>query len=134
MRGMNQVIAPAGVSLPAANYALAIGTTGAARWLHTAGIVGGDADGVVPPTIGEQARNIWRTIGKLLEEASMPVASIVAVTTYVVAAADLEDRLAAVMQERDRFVESHLAASTLVTVPRLVREEWFVEIAVIAAR
>ncbi|MDQ3310791.1 MAG: RidA family protein, partial [Actinomycetota bacterium] len=70
----------------------------------------------------------------LLEEASMPVASIVAVTTYVVAAPDLEDRLAAVMDERDRFMDSHLAASTLITVPRLVREEWFVEIVVIAAR
>jgi len=38
-----------------------------------------------------------------------------------------------VMAARDRAVGGHLVASTLITVPALVRPEWLVEIAVVAA-
>lgn len=127
---MNEIVAPPGIAPPAANYAQGMVTSQATRWLHTAGIVGGAPDGSVPPTIGEQARQVWMNIAAILEESSMPVASIVSVTTYVVHGSDL----GAVMAERDRFMESHRAASTLVTVPALARPEWLVEVAIVAAR
>ena len=41
--------------------------------------------------------------------------------------------LGEVMAARDRFLDGHLAASTLVTVPALARPEWKMEIAVVAA-
>ncbi|MDQ3390514.1 MAG: RidA family protein [Actinomycetota bacterium] len=127
---MNEIIAPPGIAPPAANYAQGVVTNGATRWLHTAGMVGGAPDGTVPPTIGEQARQVWANIAAVLEEASMPVTSIVAVTTYVVAGADLGP----VMAERDRFMDGHLAASTLVVLTALARPEWLVEVSLVAAR
>jgi enamine deaminase RidA (YjgF/YER057c/UK114 family) len=60
----------------------------------------------------------------------MEASDVVSVTTYVVAG----EPLAPVMAARDHFLGSHLAASTLVTVPALARPEWRVEIAVVAAR
>ena len=56
--------------------------------------------------------------------------TIVSVTTYVVPG----QNLAAVMAARDRFLDGHLAASTLVIVPELAQPAWRVEIAVVAAR
>ena len=49
----------------------------------------------------------------------MAPADVLSVTTYVVV--DELDSLGAVMAARDRFLGVHLAASTLVTVPRLAR-------------
>jgi enamine deaminase RidA (YjgF/YER057c/UK114 family) len=65
----------------------------------------------------------------MLDEAGMRPADIVSVTTYVVVGEDLGP----VMAARDSFLGGHLAASTLVTVPALVRAEWRMEVAVIAA-
>jgi enamine deaminase RidA (YjgF/YER057c/UK114 family) len=38
------------------------------------------------------------------------------------------------MAARDRVLDGHRAASTLVTVPALARPEWRMEIAIIASR
>jgi enamine deaminase RidA (YjgF/YER057c/UK114 family) len=38
------------------------------------------------------------------------------------------------MEARDRALDGQLVASTLITVPALVRPEWLVEISLIAAR
>ena len=126
---MNTVVEPGGIAPPAANYAPAVLISSATRWLHTSGIVPIAPDGTVPADVAGQARQVWSNIGAILGEASMPVAYVVAVTTYVAAGTDL----APVMAERDRFMGGHLAASTLVIVPALARPEWLVEIAVVAA-
>lgn len=96
--------------------------------LHTSGVVPTRLEGGVPDQIGEQAAVVWSHIRSMLDEASMDVADIVSVVTYVVAGQDLT----AVMSERDRFMGEHRAASTLVTVPELAQPEWKVEIAVVA--
>jgi enamine deaminase RidA (YjgF/YER057c/UK114 family) len=54
---------------------------------------------------------------------------IVSVTTYVVDGESLEP----VMAARDAFMGRHRAASTLITVPRLARPEWKLEISLVAA-
>ncbi|CAN5538285.1 MAG: RidA family protein [Acidimicrobiia bacterium] len=127
---MNEIVVPAGIAPPAANYALGVVTTEATRWLHTAGVVATRPDGSVPPSIEEQARTVWNNVGAILEAAAMPIASVVNVTTYVVAGV----HLAPVMAARDRFMDGHLAASTLVVVPALARPDWLVEISLVAAR
>ena len=88
------------------------------------------ADGSIPDDVGEQARTVWRNIAAIVAEAGMTPSDIVSVTTYVVPGHDL----GAVMAERDRFLDGHLAASTLVVVPELAQPAWKVEIAVVAAR
>ena len=73
---------------------------------------------------------MWHSISAMLTDAGMGPRDIVSVTTYVIPGQDL----AAVMAERDRFLDGHLAASTLVVVPELAQAAWKVEIAVVAAR
>jgi enamine deaminase RidA (YjgF/YER057c/UK114 family) len=126
---MNTPVTPPSIAPPAARYALGVLSTGAARLLHTAGIVPVRPDTTVPESIGEQAQVVWANIAAILAEAGMGREDIVSMTTYAVAGQELGE----VMAARDHFLFGHLAASTLVTVPALARPEWLVEIAVVAA-
>ena len=122
-------IRPADIAAPAANYAHAVLTAGATRWLHTSGVVPVAPDGTTPDDLGEQADVVWSNIGAMLREAEMSPVDIVSVTTYVV----VGEELGPVMAARDAALAGHRAASTLVTVPALARPEWRMEIAIIAA-
>ncbi len=126
---MHIPIQPASLAPPAARYAHAILTENARRWLHTSGVVPTRPDGSVPDGIGAQAAVVWENLGAMLAEAGMEPSAIVSVTTYAVVGEPLAD----VMSARDTFLDGHLAASTLVTVPALARPEWKVEIAIVAA-
>ncbi|WP_227462477.1 RidA family protein [Desertimonas flava] len=128
---MNHALPGEGLAAPAANYALAIVSDAPSRLLHTSGIVPITPDGTVPASMADQADVVWSSILLLLTEADMTPADIVSITTYVVA--DHADELPVVMAARDRYLGGHRAASTLVTVPRLVRPEWLMEVAVVAA-
>jgi 2-iminobutanoate/2-iminopropanoate deaminase len=129
---MHQPIMPDGMARPAARYAHATLVTNPARWLHLAGQVGIAADGTVPDGVAAQAKVIWHNIALVLAEADMSADDIVSITTYVVAAA-AQDGLADAMAERDTFMSGRLVASTLLTVPALLRPEWLIEIVVVAA-
>ena len=122
-------IRPADIAVPAANYAHAVLTAGASRWLHTSGVVPIAPDGSTPDSLADQAALVWTNIAALLRDADMGPSNIVSVTTYVVVGEDL----ATVMAARDLALGGHRAASTLVTVPALAKPEWRMEIAVVAA-
>lgn len=126
---MNRRISPATLAPPAAAYAHAVLSEAPARLLHTSGVVPTRLDGSVPEAIGDQAEQVWQSILALLAEAGMTVADIVSYTTYAVVGHSLTD----VMAARDRALQGHLAASTLIPVPALARPEWLIEIAVVAA-
>lgn len=126
---MNRPIIPPTIAAPAANYAHAVLTTEASRWLHTSGVVPVAPDGTVPAGIDAQARLVWSNVAAMLAEADMGRTDVVSVTTYVV----VGEQLGPVMAARDDFLGGHLAASTLVTVPELARPEWKMEIAIVAA-
>lgn len=125
---MNRTVMPPTIAPPAAKYAHAVLSDGAGRLLHTAGVVPIAPDGSVPDGTGAQAAVVWSNIGVILEAAGMTITDVVSVTTYVVFGEDLGPVAAA----RDAAFAGHVAASTLVTVPALVRPEWKVEIAVVA--
>lgn len=122
-------IRPADIAAPAANYAHAVLTERAGRWLHTSGVVPIAPDGSTPDGLAEQAAVVWTNIAAMLRQAGMSPSDVVSVTTYVVVGEDL----APVMAARDEALGGHRAASTLVTVPALARPEWRMEIAVVAA-
>ena len=126
---VNRVISPPSIAPPAANYAHAVITTGASRWLHTSGVVPTRPDGTTPEGVGEQADVVWANLAAMLEGAGMRGADVVSVTTYVV----VGEELGPVMAARDRFLGGRRVASTLVTVPALARPEWKMEIAIVAA-
>jgi enamine deaminase RidA (YjgF/YER057c/UK114 family) len=123
-------VAPPSIAPPAANYAHAIVTEGATRWLHTSGVVPVAPDGDVPADVGAQAVVVWGNIDAMLADSGMEATDVVSVTTYVVAG----EELGPVMAARDAALAGRRVASTLVTVPALARPEWKVEIAVVAAR
>ncbi len=129
MAATSRPIEPDDIAPPAANYAHAVLSESAGRWLHTSGVVPIAPDGSVPDGIAEQAEVVWTNIGAMLREARMEPSDIVSITTYVV----VGEELGPVMAARDRALGGHRAASTLVTVPALVRPEWRLEVAVIAA-
>jgi enamine deaminase RidA (YjgF/YER057c/UK114 family) len=122
-------IRPDDIAAPAANYAHAVLTESATRWLHTSGVVPVAPDGSTPDALADQAVLVWTNIAAMLRDASMSPSNIVSVTTYVVVGEDL----APVMAARDTALGGHRAASTLVTVPALARPEWRMEIAIVAA-
>jgi enamine deaminase RidA (YjgF/YER057c/UK114 family) len=122
-------IRPADIAAPAANYAHAVLTENATRWLHTSGVVPVAPDGSTPDELADQAALVWTNIAAMLREAAMAASDIVSVTTYVV----VGEELASVMAARDAALGGHRAASTLVTVPALARPEWRMEVAVVAA-
>ena len=126
---MLRPVDPTSIAPPAANYAHAVLTTGATRWLHTSGVVPTRPDGSTPDEVGQQAEVVWTNIAAMLAEAGMGPDDVVSVTTYVV----VGEPLGPVMAARDRFLGGRRAASTLVTVPALARPEWRMEIAVVAA-
>ena len=127
---MNRTLSPAGIAPPAAAYAQAVVSEGPAQLLHTSGVVPIAPDGSVPDSLAEQADVVWANLGAILAEAGMTATDVVSVTTYVVVGQDLGP----VMAARDAFMQGHLAASTLITVPALVRPEWRLEVALVAAR
>lgn len=131
MAAMNREIAPSSIAAPAANYAHAVLSTAPAQLLHTAGVVPIAPDGSVPASIGAQAAVVWANITAIVGEAGMTLDDVVSVTTYVVA--ERLGNLGQVMAARDAALGGRRVASTLVTVPALVRPEWQVEIAVVAS-
>ena len=126
---MNRPIEPRSIAAPVASYAHAVLSERPERILHTSGVVPIAPDGSVPVSVGEQAAVVWGNLGVILSEAEMSATDIVSVTTYAVVGSDL----APVMAARDRYLGTHRAASTLVTVPALAQPQWKMEIAVIAA-
>lgn len=126
---VNVPVVPAGIAPPAANYAHAVATTGASRWLHTSGVVPVAPDGTVPSDLMDQAETVWANIAAMLADAGMGPADVVSVTTYVVPG----QQLGPVMAVRDRFLGGRRVASTLVVVAALAQPAWLMEIQVVAA-
>lgn len=127
----NDIIAPPDIAPPAANYAHAVLTTQATRWLHTSGVVPVTTDGTVPGGVAAQAELVWRNLLAMLRTAEMTLDSVVSVTTYVTTTVIAE--LSVVMAARDAALEGRTVASTLVTVPALAQPAWLLEIALVAA-
>jgi 2-iminobutanoate/2-iminopropanoate deaminase len=127
---MNEPVSPASIAPPAANYHHGVVATASTRLLHTSGVVPTAPDGSVPEDLAAQAEVVWTNIAAIVEGAGLAMSDIVSVTTYVVMGSDLS----VVMAARDRALDGHRAASTLVYVPALARREWKMEVAVVAAR
>ena len=121
---------PPSIAGPMALYVHANEVPANARWLFVSGQVGAHPDGRVGATSVEQTEIIWHNIEAILASAGMGLRDIVKLTTYSISA----DHLPALKDVRDRVLQGHLPASTLLIVKALARPEWLVEIEVYAAR
>ena len=96
-----------------------------------AGTTGYDyATMTMPDAVEDQARNCWRTIAKVLDEAGFTLADVVRATYYVTDQADA-DRVLAVCGEAMADIRP---AATLLVVAGLYKPEMKVEIEVTARR
>ena len=84
----------------------------------------------MPPTIEQQTRNCFETIGKALAEAGSSLADVVRATYYIIDAAEAE-RALAICGEYFRDIRP---AATLLVVSALLKPEIRIEIEVTAKR
>ena len=101
-----------------------------ARWLFISGQIGMHPDRRPGATAREQVELIWSNIVTILESAGMDVTDIVKLTTYSTA----PEHLPVLREVRERVLNGHLPASTLLIVAGLAKPEWLVEVEVYAAK
>ena len=126
----NKAHTPPTITPPAALYVHGMEVPANARWLFVSGQIGVHPDGRPGADAREQAEIIWSNIAAILASANMGLRDIVKLTTFATAPAQLP-----VLREvRERVLDGHLPASTLLIVAGLAKPEWLVEIEVYAAK
>jgi enamine deaminase RidA (YjgF/YER057c/UK114 family) len=121
---------PAGVHAPLGLYSHTVTVPAGTELVFLSGQVGMRPDGSVPTTIEEQADQVFGNIMVLLKAHGLEAASIVKLTTFMVAGHDSD----AVRAARIKHLGSHRPASTAVFVSQLVDPAWFVEVDAVAAK
>lgn len=121
-------IQPASVPHPVAEYAQGVEVQGG-RTLYISGQVPMDAEGsLVGDDIRAQARQVFRNLRALIEEAGGQMSDIVKLTTYLTDMDDYRD----FVEVRSEFIAPPYPAATLVAVSALVRPEWLLEVEAVA--
>ncbi len=122
-------IQPQSAPRPVAEYAQGV-EVHCGRLLFVAGQVPLDADGklVGPGDIRAQARQVFRNIQAIVEEAGGSMTDIVKLTVFLTDMANFEG----FKQVRREFIKPPFPAATLVQVSALVNPEWLVEVEAIA--
>lgn len=132
MRGktMNRPITPSTLRPPFARYSHAVEIPPGSRLIVCSGQLGIGPDDRIPEDVEGQTRLCFANIGAILGEAGMGFADIVRINAYVTG----REHLAGYMAARDEFTATPPPASTLIIVSGFAREEFLVEVEVLAAR
>ena len=120
---------PATIAPPASAYVQGYEVADATRWLHVSGQVGARPDGTTPAGTEAQMEECWTRIFAVLESAGMRPANIVKVSAFLTDPGDV----GLYREVRDRRLDGHEAASTLLVVSALAHPDWTVEIEAVAA-
>lgn len=128
---MMKELQPDGISPPFARYAHGVEVPEGKRLIFTSGQLGLAADGSVPEDTEAQADICFANIDAILGAAGAGRGDVVRINAFVTDRA----HMAAYMAARDRWLAEveRLPASTLVIVAGFTREEFTVEVEVIAA-
>lgn len=121
---------PASVHAPLGLYSHTVTVPEGTELVFLSGQVGVRPDGSVPATIAEQADQVFANIIALLKAHGLEAASIVKLTTFMVAGHSGD----AVRAARLKYLGSHRPASTAVFVSQLVDPAWLVEVDAVAAK
>ena len=127
---MNKKHVPDTIAAPLAAYSHGIEIAPNARVLHTAGQVGILPDGTTPEGIEAQTEATWANLMAILESAGMGIDDVVKVTTYVTN----EEDFWPMAKVRARFFGDARPASTGIVVKALAKQEWLVEVDLVAAK
>lgn len=109
------------------NYAPAVSAGGL---LFVAGQVGVRPDGVVPERVEEQIDIAFKRLEAILREAGLGFGDLVELVSYHV---DVVTQLAEFREIKDRYIQEHAPAWTIVGVASLARPTLLIEIKAIAA-
>ena len=120
---------PSSIAAPASAYAQGLCVKDASRWLAISGQVGMLPDGTIADDSAEQMQTCWDRIFAVLEDAGMTKKNIVKVTVFLTRAEDVS----LYREVRDKNLDGHIAASTLLIISGLANPDWLVEIEAIAA-
>ena len=126
---MLTVHTPATIAPPSSAYAHGVSAPVDARWLHVSGQVGLNDDGTIAGGPDAQMDACWRKIFAILADADMTKTNIVKVTAFITD----PDLVGTYRETRDKHLEGHLTASTLLVVSALAHPDWVVEIEAVAA-
>ncbi|MEP0518802.1 MAG: RidA family protein [Hyphomicrobiales bacterium] len=121
---------PANIRAPFANYCHGIEVPPGARLLVCSGQLGINLNDQIPEGAEAQTDLIFENIQEILKSADMDLSNLVRINAYVSA----REHLSGYMKARDRYVSTPPPASTLMIVSGFAREEFVVEIEVIAAK
>jgi 2-iminobutanoate/2-iminopropanoate deaminase len=121
---------PSSIHAPLGLYSHTVVVPGGTELLFISGQVGVRPDGSTPPTIAEQADQVFANIVALLRFHGLVPSDIVKLTTFMVAGQDGD----AVRAARLKYLGSHRPTSTAVFVSGLVDPAWLVEVEAVAAK
>ena len=121
---------PDTIRAPFAQYSHGVEVPAGARTLFCSGQLGIAADDRIPEDAAGQTELCFENISAILASAGMTLADIIRINAYVTG----REHLPAYMAVRDRYISSPPPASTLMMVSGFAREEFLVEVEVIAAR
>ncbi|WP_413989453.1 RidA family protein [Labrys okinawensis] len=127
---MLRAITPPSLRAPFARYSHAIEVLAGTRLVFCSGQLGIGTDEVIPEGAEAQAALIFQSIAAILAEADMGLGDIVRINAYVTA----REHMAGYMKARDTVVSNPPPASTLMIVSGFTREEFKVEVEVVAAK
>ncbi|MBV2143147.1 RidA family protein [Falsochrobactrum sp. TDYN1] len=121
---------PQDMAAPFAAYSHGVKVKTGAEMIFCSGQLGIAPDGSVPEDAGVQAELCFENIRRILRDGGMSFKDVVRINAYVT------DRIymRPYMDVRDRLFEQPAPASTLMIVSGFTREEFKVEIEVVAAR
>ena len=120
---------PTTIAPPSSNYSHGVAAEGATRWLHLSGQIGLKPDGTLAGDTAAQMEECWTRIFAILADAGMSKENIVKVTAYLTR----PEEVGLYREVRDRMLEGHRSASTLLVVAALAHPDWTVEIEAVAA-
>jgi 2-iminobutanoate/2-iminopropanoate deaminase len=121
---------PTNVHTPLGLYSHTVIVPSATELIYLSGQLGVRPDGSTPPSIEEQADQVFENIIALLRAHGLEPSSIVKLSTFMVAGQNGQ----AVREARLKHLGTHRPASTAVYVSQLVDPKWLVEVEAIAAR
>lgn len=121
---------PQDMAAPFAAYSHGVKVKTGAEMIFCSGQLGIAPDGNVPQDAGAQAELCFENIRRILRDGGMDLADVVRINAYVTDRAYMRPY----MDVRDRLFPQPAPASTLMIVSGFTREEFKVEIEVVAAR
>jgi len=127
---MVRAVTPTTIRAPFARYSHGVEVPAGHRLVFASGQLGITEDDVIPSGVEGQTRLCFENIGAILKEAGMWFQDIVRINAYVTG----REHLPGYMKIRDEFTADPPPASTLMIVSGFAREEFVVEVEVIAAK